>query len=81
MSGKGRRELKRAQVVQSQCSRVHIKLLTIYELVKLLQRFLTMSHTVRKNIGFWIFYTELRLTAAGIRCADHVTPSIRKSWH
>jgi hypothetical protein len=23
----------------------------------------------------------LRLTAAGIRCADHVTPSIRKSWH
>jgi hypothetical protein len=24
---------------------------------------------------------KLRLTAAGIRCADHVTPSIRKSWH
>jgi hypothetical protein len=22
-----------------------------------------------------------RLTAVGIRCADHVTPSIRKSWH
>jgi hypothetical protein len=21
------------------------------------------------------------LTAVGIRCADHVTPSIRKSWH
>jgi hypothetical protein len=24
---------------------------------------------------------NLRLTAVGIRCADHVTPSIRKSWH
>jgi hypothetical protein len=22
-----------------------------------------------------------RLTAVGIRCADHATPSIRKSWH
>jgi hypothetical protein len=22
-----------------------------------------------------------RLTAMGIRCADHVTPSTRKSWH
>jgi hypothetical protein len=22
-----------------------------------------------------------KLTAAGIRCADHATPSIRKSWH
>jgi hypothetical protein len=22
-----------------------------------------------------------RLTAVGIRCADHETPSIRKSWH
>jgi hypothetical protein len=21
------------------------------------------------------------LTAVGIRCADHTTPSIRKSWH
>jgi hypothetical protein len=21
------------------------------------------------------------LTAGGIRCADHATPSIRKSWH
>jgi hypothetical protein len=22
-----------------------------------------------------------RLTAVGIRCADHATPSIRRSWH
>jgi hypothetical protein len=22
-----------------------------------------------------------RLTAVGIRCADHATPSIRKRWH
>jgi hypothetical protein len=25
--------------------------------------------------------TKSRLTAVGIRCADHTTPSIRKSWH
>jgi hypothetical protein len=24
---------------------------------------------------------EPRLTAMGIRCAEHVTPSIRRSWH
>jgi hypothetical protein len=24
---------------------------------------------------------ENRLTAVGIRCADHATPSIHKSWH
>jgi hypothetical protein len=24
---------------------------------------------------------KLRLTAVGIRCADHATPCIRKSWH
>jgi hypothetical protein len=27
--------------------------------------------------GFFI----LRLTAVGIRCADHATPSTRKGWH
>jgi hypothetical protein len=26
-------------------------------------------------------YRKSRLTAVGIRCADHATPSIRKSWH
>jgi hypothetical protein len=24
---------------------------------------------------------KLRLTTVGIRCADHATPSICKSWH
>jgi hypothetical protein len=24
---------------------------------------------------------ENRITGQGIRCADHATPSIRKSWH
>jgi hypothetical protein len=24
---------------------------------------------------------ENRINGRGIRCADHVTPSIRKSWH
>jgi hypothetical protein len=24
---------------------------------------------------------KTELTAGGIRCADHATPSIRKSWH
>jgi hypothetical protein len=24
---------------------------------------------------------KTEITAAGIRCADHATPSIRKSWH
>jgi hypothetical protein len=26
-------------------------------------------------------FRKSRLTAVGIRCADHVTPSIHKSWH
>jgi hypothetical protein len=26
-------------------------------------------------------YRKPRLTAVGIRCGDHATPSIRKSWH
>jgi hypothetical protein len=33
---------------------------------------------------YLIFPTPVKkaeLTAGGIRCADHVTPSIRKSWH
>jgi hypothetical protein len=24
---------------------------------------------------------EIRINGRGIRCADHATPSIRKSWH
>jgi hypothetical protein len=28
-----------------------------------------------------IFYVLVILTVVGIRCADHATPSIRKSWH
>jgi hypothetical protein len=32
----------------------------------------------RKSSGFGL---EIENTAVGIRRADHVTPSIRKSWH
>jgi hypothetical protein len=29
----------------------------------------------------WVRPRKPNLTAMGIRCADHATPSIRKSWH
>jgi hypothetical protein len=29
----------------------------------------------------WLRSRKPRLTAVGIRCTDHATPSIRKSWH
>jgi hypothetical protein len=32
----------------------------------------------RKSSGFGL---EIEKTAIGIRCADHATPNISKSWH
>jgi hypothetical protein len=33
------------------------------------------------NIYIYIPVKKTELTTGGIRCADHATPSIRKSWH
>jgi hypothetical protein len=41
-----------------------------------------ISRTKVLSIYIYIYRSrKQRLTALGIRCADHATPSIRKSWH
>jgi hypothetical protein len=39
----------------------------------------TMESYLEEIVAAPVYKTEN--TALGIRCADHVTPSIRKSWH
>jgi hypothetical protein len=59
----------------------------------LFKQYLTDNLEILEVICFFIFdlfndaynssnpVKKTELTARGIRCADHATPSIRKSWH
>jgi hypothetical protein len=67
-----------------------INLIKPYEFLKIKNRRAQYVSTTgltikiqRKNYSNLVGFRSGKpiLTAVGIRCADHVTPSIRKSWH
>jgi hypothetical protein len=44
-------------------------------------RYQFQTHKLMSHSWHRLRSRKPRLTAVGIRCADHATPSIRKSWH
>jgi hypothetical protein len=52
----------------------HLLGYTVLHVTKRQHEFLCLCFVVRP-------VKKTELTAGGIRCADHATPSIRKSWH
>jgi hypothetical protein len=56
----------------------------IFSLSECINRFCKPSSLSRYVKFHWLLLSPVKkaeLTAMGIRCADHATPSIRKSWH
>jgi hypothetical protein len=58
-----------------------ILLCTIYSTTRCVNTTLDQGRKLILEKYIYVRSRKPRLTTGGIRCADHATPSIRKSWH